>query len=365
MSPIKNDRIKRSALGNLTNAVIATDSDEILKKGAIANTLTSVKNLQTLQAATTSDKNATRIQPISSRTRAAAKVVKKGTKVNSELLPPPSAPYDVKSKVVANVTTVRSKPAVEVPSRASRRISNEFEKTEESLYVSALEDISSDVSRLSSDTHRVIKTDSTSSALSHGDIGTPSPSSARSSECGDSDVSDVFYKSCAELPPGVHDFDKENWNDPFQVSNYASNIFKYLREREANYKIKDYMSEQPELSKWMRSLLIDWMVEVQESFELNHETLYLAVKIVDSYLGKARVTKDSLQLLGAAALLIACKYDERTPPLIDDFLFICDGAYKRTQLLKMEITVFKSIDFDLAFPLSYRFLRRYARVSGI
>lgn len=125
------------------------------------------------------------------------------------------------------------------------------------------------------------------------------------------------------------------------------------------------MTDQPELSKWMRSLLVDWMVEVQESFELNHETLYLAVKIVDTYLGKERVTKDSLQLLGAAALLIACKYDERTPPLIDDFLFICDGAYKRNQLLKMEMTVFRSIDFDLAFPLSYRFLRRYARVTLI
>ena len=58
-----------------------------------------------------------------------------------------------------------------------------------------------------------------------------------------------------------------------------------------------------------RSLLIDWMVEVQESFELNHETLYLAVKIVDTYLGKELVSKDALQLLGAAALLIACKFD--------------------------------------------------------
>lgn len=51
------------------------------------------------------------------------------------------------------------------------------------------------------------------------------------------------------------------------------------------------------------------MVEVQESFELNHETLYLAVKIVDTYLGKELVSKDALQLLGAAALLIACKFD--------------------------------------------------------
>lgn len=69
------------------------------------------------------------------------------------------------------------------------------------------------------------------------------------------------------------------------------------------------MSKQLYLTTWMRSLLIDWMVEVQESFELNHETLYLAVKIVDIYLSKAMVTKETLQLLGAAALFISSKFD--------------------------------------------------------
>lgn len=110
-------------------------------------------------------------------------------------------------------------------------------------------------------------------------------------------------------PDDVEDFDKEKFNDPFQVSMYAMDIFKYLKSREKEFTITDYMQKQIYLSKWMRSLLIDWMVEVQESFELNHETLYLAVKLVDIYLGKVVVIKDSLQLLGAAALLISCKFD--------------------------------------------------------
>lgn len=54
---------------------------------------------------------------------------------------------------------------------------------------------------------------------------------------------------------------------------------------------------------------------------------------------------------------------ERIPPSIDDFLYICDGAYKRRDIKKMEVNVLKVIDFDLGIPLSYRFLRRYARVS--
>lgn len=51
---------------------------------------------------------------------------------------------------------------------------------------------------------------------------------------------------------------------------------------------------------------------------------------------------------------------------MDDFLYICDGAYTLSQLLKMEMNILRVVDFDLGVPLSYRFLRRYARVrSGL
>lgn len=113
-----------------------------------------------------------------------------------------------------------------------------------------------------------------------------------------------------KLPEGVQwDFDLENWHDPYQVSQYAMEIFEYLKSREMKFVIADYMEKQVCLSRWMRSLLVDWMVEVQESFELNHETLYLAVKLVDLYLTKVTVGKETLQLLGAASLFIASKFD--------------------------------------------------------
>lgn len=122
------------------------------------------------------------------------------------------------------------------------------------------------------------------------------------------------------------------------------------------------MDRQICLTRWMRSLLVDWMVEIQESFELNHETLYLGVKLVDLYLSKMTVGKETLQLVGAAAMFISSKYDERLPPPVEDFLYICDGAYTKRELLKMEINLLKVCDFNLGIPISYRFLRRYARV---
>lgn len=166
-----------------------------------------------------------------------------------------------------------------------------------------------------------------------------------------------------KTPPGVNDFDKTYWRDVYQVSEYAQEIFEYLRDRESLYQLKDYMKKQPFLTAPMRALLVDWMVELQESFELNHETLYLAVKIVDAYLSLVVIGRETLQLVASAAFLIAAKYDERVPPTVDDFIYICDGAYVPQQLLEMERTVFRTIGFDLGFPLSYRFLRRYARVA--
>lgn len=161
------------------------------------------------------------------------------------------------------------------------------------------------------------------------------------------------------------DFDKENWDDVYQVSNYAMDIFNYLKSREERFAIPDYIINQVHITKLMRSLLIDWMVEIQESFELNHETLYLGVKLVDFYLSRMPVDKKNLQCVGAAAMLISCKYDERITPQIDDFIYICDNAYTRRELIKMEINMLKVVDFELGFPLSYRFLRRYARVNCI
>merc|ERR1712024_116659 len=101
------------------------------------------------------------------------------------------------------------------------------------------------------------------------------------------------------------------------------------------------------------------LVEVQESFELNHETLYTAVKLMDLYLSKVFVTKEELQLVGATACLIACKIDERIPPNLDDFVYVCDDAYSREDIVKREIEMIAIAEYDFGYPLSYRFVRRY------
>jgi len=198
----------------------------------------------------------------------------------------------------------------------------------------------------------------TSSQNSHQESFTCSQSSnsSHSSQSSNSSQASVLLQDWVDV-------DKEHMNDPHQVGLYVSDIFNYYRQREVKFEICDYMKTQTDLSTNMRAILVDWLVEVQENFELNHETLYLAVKMVDRYLSrKSCIQREKLQLLGATCLFIACKFDERCPPVLDDFLYICDDAYQRQELINMEMEVLRTLDYDLGMPLSYRFLRRNARV---
>nr|XP_025750182.1 G2/mitotic-specific cyclin-B3-like isoform X1 [Callorhinus ursinus] len=162
-----------------------------------------------------------------------------------------------------------------------------------------------------------------------------------------------------EVAP-LEDIDK-NHSDPFFNPIYAKDIFSYMKEREEKFILKKYMNRQTDISSCMRAILVDWLVEVQMTFEMSHETLYLAVKLVDHYLMEVVCKRDKLQLLGSTAFLIAAKFEESYPPCVDDFLYICDDIYQRDEMLTMEISILQTLKFDINIPIAYHFLRRYAR----
>lgn len=343
-SPIKEKTVKRSALGNITNAIskpFGVSQKQEPKKAIKKLVPTKTKPL----TQTNSNRVVEQVLPKSDVDVPKPNIIVQKTKA----VPRIKALKDEEEKLkVSNKTE-------------SVRRSLDSEKSDDSsLYVSALEDISdSNIKKFERDDKKADKSEKKEPSKKDATTTTEKTEVPRAT---------IKWDAVPErtMPEGVQwDFDAENWLDPFQVSHYAMDIFEYLKERESSFPIGDYMEKQVCLSRWMRSLLVDWMVEVQESFELNHETLYLAVKLVDLYLTKVTVGTDTLQLLGAASLFIASKYDERIPPMVEDFLYICDGAYTQKELIRMEKSVLKVVDFDLGIPLSYRFLRRYARCAKV
>ena len=55
-----------------------------------------------------------------------------------------------------------------------------------------------------------------------------------------------------------------------------------------------YMQHQPYITERMRSILIDWIIEVHFQFKLKTESLFLTVNMIDRYLEKMQVSKEDL-----------------------------------------------------------------------
>ena len=95
-------------------------------------------------------------------------------------------------------------------------------------------------------------------------------------------------------------------DDIYCVPEYAADIAAHLREAELRTRPKpNYLRKQTDLKPHMRAILIDWLCEVSIEYNLNDETLYLAVNYIDRFLSHMAVLKGKLQLVGTAAMLLA------------------------------------------------------------
>lgn len=123
------------------------------------------------------------------------------------------------------------------------------------------------------------------------------------------------------------------------------------------------MSGQRQINVMMRSILVDWLVEVHMKFRLVPETLYLSVNILDRYLTLVQVERRKLQLVGVTSLLLACKYEEIYPPEVRDCVYITDRAYTRQDVIDMEQHIIQTLGFRLTVATAYPFLLRFFLIT--
>lgn len=197
--------------------------------------------------------------------------------------------------------------------------------------------------------------------------------SSASSSARNSDEEDD-YKIEKPDSPGTHSHklieEVENidindaWN-PMLVSEYVNDIYNYLNQLEETFEIREnFLEGHKQINHKMRTILIDWINEVQYQYKLEIDTYHMTVSIIDRYLQLITDTpKKELQLVGVTAMFIASKYEELFPPDIDDFVYITDETYKKKQILEMEKRIVKVLDFHLGKPLPTHFLRRFSKAA--
>lgn len=136
----------------------------------------------------------------------------------------------------------------------------------------------------------------------------------------------------------IDNIDSRDSDDPLCATDYVLEMYEHFRSKEGSTSVRPvYMEDQTHINERMRSILVDWLVEVHLKFKLVPETLYLTINLIDRYLERREVTRPKLQLVGVTSLLIASKYEEIYPPELRDLVYICDRAYTRNEVSQAQL----------------------------
>lgn len=145
--------------------------------------------------------------------------------------------------------------------------------------------------------------------------------------------------------------------DPHNSTLYFGDIFAHNRRFERQFRPKpEYMRRQRDITNSMRTILVDWLVEVAEEYRLSAPTLNTAVSYIDRFLSEMGVQRGKLQLVGVTCMLLAAKYEEIYPPAVEEFVYITDNTYTREQIMKMEHVVLNVLGFDMGSATPFTFL---------
>lgn len=102
----------------------------------------------------------------------------------------------------------------------------------------------------------------------------------------------------------------------------------------------------------MRGILIDWLFEVAEAYNISRSSLHGCARLLDVALYAADaeaspVPREQLQLLGVCALLLSAKQHESSYPSIGKLCYITDNAYTPQDVRARERLTIESLSFQV------------------
>ena len=164
----------------------------------------------------------------------------------------------------------------------------------------------------------------------------------------------------------VTDVDIQDKGKPDMLPGYVNDVYSHLWELEDKHLVvEDFLKDQ-DIRPYMRAEVIDWLIELQEWFQLVPETLYSTVGIMDRFLQVDRdIPCNQLQLVAVTAMFIASKFEDTMAPRVTKFPELADDLFTTTDILAMELRILNAINYNVSFPVSLHFLRRKSKVGSV
>ncbi|XP_003748190.1 G1/S-specific cyclin-E1 [Galendromus occidentalis] len=126
------------------------------------------------------------------------------------------------------------------------------------------------------------------------------------------------------------------------------------------------LEQNPAFKPQMRAILLDWLIEVSEVYQLHRDTYYLAMNLFDRYLqATENLPKDQLQLVGVSCLFISGKMEEIYPPQINEYSYVSDGACEEREIIAKEMAILTKLKWDICPMTANNWLTLFLQLSQL
>ncbi|KAL0865054.1 hypothetical protein Bca101_044172 [Brassica carinata] len=158
-------------------------------------------------------------------------------------------------------------------------------------------------------------------------------------------------------------FEDEEVEESYQRLRERERSHAYLRDcAKAYYSTMDHTDLIPRL----RLIMVQWIVEQCSEMELQPETLFLGVSLLDRFLTKGSFNNErSLVLVGIASLTLATRIEENQPynSIRKRNFYIRNLKYSRHEVVAMEWLVQEVLNFKCFSPTIFNFLWFYLKAA--
>ncbi|KAF6251168.1 cyclin-like protein [Scenedesmus sp. NREL 46B-D3] len=120
------------------------------------------------------------------------------------------------------------------------------------------------------------------------------------------------------------------------------------------------------ISPQMRMIVCSWLSEVACEFNMQQETLFLSVALMDRFMGGTKgIPRTVLQLVAVGCMLLASKQDEVVHPSVEELTDIAANCFQVHDLLRMERVLLDGLSWRIKTPTTYTFLHLFTQTTAV
>lgn len=146
-----------------------------------------------------------------------------------------------------------------------------------------------------------------------------------------------------------------------------NNIFDTLKNREINNILatKKLFKTKNIYKLTNRRILLEWLIDVIEEYDIYLDCLFLSIQILDNYMSVKKIKIDNYQAYGCMSLYIASKLKKDDHNNLTDYVYISDNTYNITQLINIEKDICDTLGFNFNLPNNYYMTYLYMKINTV